>query len=167
MTKAPIPGSRGTRSLEAPDPRADGRRRLVLIDCDRVVISRTVAGVRMRISLAPRAFRGIVLRLVSLDEVGFRYEIRLAHDDPDLAVPLVESNSETEAHAQWRHWARFLGLPRLVERVEGTYELIRSTVPGVMPGARRRGRGRGSKRVRFLTRRKVGRLEFGARIGCD
>lgn len=166
MTMPPTAGSGGVLRIEAPDARADGRRRVVLIARDRVVIARGVAGVFMRIALAPGAFRGILLRLASLDETGFHYEIRLLHRDPDLGVELAHSTDEAEARTEWRRWSRFFGLPRLVERTEGTYEPARSRFGSVVagqPGARRRGRGRGMRRARFLTRRKVGRPELLAR----
>ena len=108
MTLAPLPGSPGTRRLEVSDSRADERRRVVLIARDRVVIARSVAGVFMRIQLMPSAYRGILLRLASLDDAGFHYEIHLTHDDPDFGVLLARSDDEAEALAEWDLWSRFL-----------------------------------------------------------
>jgi len=165
-----MPGARAARRLEAPDSRADERRRVVLVARDRVVIARSVAGVFMQILLTPSAYRGILLRLVSLDDAGFHYEIHLAHQDPDFGVLLGQSDDEAEAHAEWDLWSRFLDLPTLVERVEGAYEAARPMIGEVVagePGPRRRGRGLGSRRARFLTRRKVGRPELCVRVESE
>ena len=170
MTLAPLPGSRGTRRLEVSDSRADERRRVVLVARDRVVIARSVAGVFMRIQLTPRAYRGILLRLATLDDAGFHYEIRLAHQDPDLDVLLAQCEDEAEAHAEWDLWSRFLELPTLVERVEGACQPARSMIGEVIasePRPRRRGGGLGTRRARFLTRRKVGRPELCVRVASE
>jgi hypothetical protein len=170
MTLAPLPGSRGTRRLEVSDNRADERRRVVLVARDRVVIARSVAGVFMRLSLTPSAYRGILLRLASLDDAGFHYEIHLAHHDLDLNVLLAQCDNEAEAHAEWDLWSRFLELPRLVERVEGDCEPARPMIGEVVAskaGPHRRGRGVGARRARFLTRRKVGRPELCVRIESE
>ena len=170
MTLSPLPGSRGTRRLEASDGRADERRRVVLVARDRVVIARSVAGIFMRILLTPSAYRGILLRLASLDDAGFHYEIHLAHHDPDLDVLLGQCDDEAEAHAEWNLWSRFLELPTLVERVEGACEPARPLIGEVVasePGPRRRGCGLGSRRARFLTCRKMGRPELCVRVESE
>jgi hypothetical protein len=170
MTSAPIPGSRAARRLEAPDSRADERRRVVLVARDRIVIARSVGGVFMQILLTPSAYRGILLRLVNLDDAGFHYEIQLAHQDPDFSVQLARSDDEAKAHAEWDLWSRFLELPTLVERAEGAYEPGRPMIGGVVvsePGVRRRGGALASRRARFLTRRKVGRPELCVRVDSE
>ena len=167
MTSAPTPGSRGARRLEAPDGRADERRRVVLVARDRVVIARSVAGVFMQILLRPSAYRGVLLRLVSLDEAGFHYEISLAHQDPDFDVLLAQFDDEWEARGEWDLWSRFLELPTLVERTEGAWERARPMNGEVVanePRPRQRGRGMSSRRARFLIRRKVGRPELCVRV---
>jgi hypothetical protein len=163
MKLAQAASSNAARRIETGDMRADGRRRVVIVEEDRIAIARSVAGVFMRIAVAPSAYRGILLRVVSLDESGFHYEIRIAHRDPDLSVKLAESNDQAEAEIAWRRWARFFSLPTLVERIEGTLEPERATIGAVVarpPVGRRRGRGLRLRRARFLTRRKVGRPEL-------
>ena len=170
MTSAPMPGSRAARRLEAPDSRADERRRVVLVARDRVVIARSVGGVFMQILLAPSAYRGVLLRLVGLDDAGFHYEIHLTHDDPDFGVLLARSDDEAEALAEWDLGSRFLELPTLAERVEGAYEPARPMIGQVVadgPDPRRRATGMGSRRARFLTRRKIGRPELCVRVESD
>ena len=163
MKLAQAANSNAARRIEAGDARADGRRRIVIVEEDSIAIARSVAGVFMRIHLAPSAYRGILLRAVRLDEAGFHYEVHLAHRDPDLGVRLAEADDQGEAEAAWRGWARFFNLPTLVERVEGIVEPERAMIGALearAPGVRRRGRGLRLRRARFLTRRKVGRPEL-------
>jgi hypothetical protein len=165
MSSAPVSEPRVPRTFEAIDARADGRRRVVRVDRENIVIARAVRGVLMRIVLAIGAYRGVLLRIAGLDDGRFQYEVVIAHRDPDLGVALARCDDEAEARAEWSRWARFLALPTLVERVEGVYESARPTAGALAtsePSARRRGRV--SRRARFLTRRKVGRLELCARV---
>ncbi|HLJ71432.1 MAG TPA: DUF6101 family protein [Roseiarcus sp.] len=157
---APKPGAAEARRIIAADPRADGRRREVMLARGRVQIARSVAGVRMKISLAASAYRGVILRLRGFEAQRFSYEIELAHRDPDLSVTLLEASDDGEVQAEWRLWARFLGLPALVEREEGRPEpdAARLGELAVSPRKpRRRGGAMARRRPRFLTRRKTGR----------
>jgi hypothetical protein len=159
---APKPGVAEPRRIEASDPRADGRRRVVLLARDRVVIARSVAGVFMHIAMAPNAYRGVVLRLNALTDDVFHYEIRLTHRDPDLSVTLHEAIDDSEIQSEWRLWARFLGLPTLVEREEGRAEPEDAHLGEIAIAAtlaRRHGKTINSRRPRFLVRRKTGRLD--------
>jgi len=161
--RAPSPGSAAPRRIEAPDPRADGRRRVVLLARDRVEIARSVAGVYMHLTIAPNAYRGVLLRLTGASEYKFRYEVLLAHRDPDLNIVLAEADDDSDIQAEWRLWARFLGLPTLVERQDGRAEPEFSRLGKIAiaaPGPRRRGRILASRRARFLVRRKTGRAEL-------
>jgi len=157
--RAPRPGAAGPRRIEATDARADGRRRVVVLGRDRVVIARSVGGVFMNIALRPGAFRGVALRLRDLTDGVFHYDVRLLHRDPDLCVTLHEADDDREIEAEWRLWARFLGVPTLVEREDGRAEPDRPRLGAVViapGGLRRRGRTITARRPRFLTRRKVG-----------
>jgi uncharacterized protein DUF6101 len=157
---APRPGAFEPRSLIAADPRADGRRREVTLARGRVEIQRSIAGVRMNISLAASAYRGVVLRLRDMADQRFAYEVELRHNDPDLCVTLLEAEDDDEVQAEWRLWARYLGLPTLVEREEGRAEPDAARLGEITIGdrkPRRRGGAMARRRARFLTRRKVGR----------
>ena len=155
------------RRFAAPDPRADGRRRFVRLDGDKVAIHRVVGGVFMRVTVPTSAYRGVSLRVVDARGYGFAYEIRLVHADPDLSVALAETSDDSEIQAEWRLWARALGLPALIERVEGGDEpdqklLGRVAIRPSEP--RRRGKTILSRRPRFLARRKLGRPELCAQV---
>jgi hypothetical protein len=167
---APTPGSRETRRLEALDARADEGRRVTTIERDRVVIARGVGGVFMKIALTPAAYRGVALRLMSLDDQGFRYEIHLVHADAELDVELSACRDQVEAEAAWSLWARYFRLPMLVERVEGVYEPAAPMIGEVVAAPvadRRRGAELRGRRPRFLARRKMGRVEAAASIEIE
>jgi hypothetical protein len=168
MQAAPKFPAFAPRRFAAPDPRADGRRRLVRLDSDNVHIARVVAGVSMNVTVATSAYRGVALRVASASADGFTYEICLVHADPDLSVALAKVDDDLEVQAEWRLWARVLGLPALVERVEGRDEPDRPLMGRVAvreAAPRRRGRTITARRARFLTRRKVGRPELCQPIG--
>ena len=143
--------------IEAFDARADGSRRQVELSHDRIVISRRIDGVEMRVALEPRQFRGVLLAALIAEETDFLYLVRLVHADPELCVTLAQCGDERQARAHWRRWARAFRLPRLVERAEGEYEIDRAAEP---PIERRRGRATLRRRNRFMARRKMGRLGF-------
>lgn len=163
MQLAPKFSTFAPRRFAAPDPRADGRRRLVRLDSDNVHIARVVAGVSMNVTVATRAYRGVGLRVVGARDDGFSYEIRLVHADPDLCVALARADDDLDIQAEWRLWARVLGLPTLVERIEGRDEPD-SPLIGRAASPRRRGKTMAGRRARFLTRRKVGRPELCVRV---
>jgi hypothetical protein len=155
--------------IEASDPRADNRRRVIDLGPEAVVIRRAVKGVAMAIRVRPDAYRGVTLRLTGLSETGFRYEVRLLHRDPDLRVPLAEGEDRLAIEAQWRAWARFLRLPALVGRFETGDETANLAVVEIprRPWPRRRGKTVTARRARFLVRRKVGRSSPAPTIHCD
>ena len=160
MQSAPKYATFEARRFAAPDPRADGRRRFVRLDGDKVAIHRVVGGVFMRVTVPTSAYRGVALRVVDARDDGFAYEIRLVHADPDLSVALAETCDDSDIQAEWRLWARVLGLPALVERAEGCDEPDQELLGrvAIRPSApRRRGKTILSRRPRFLARRKLGR----------
>lgn len=109
--------------LVAEDPRADSGLREISIAADAIAIDRRVAGVKMRLSVPTRNFRGVSLSLRE-GARGFCYRVALIHADSELNVVLVESESEADAAAEWRAWAKFFGLPRLAQLAGGEIEAI-------------------------------------------
>jgi hypothetical protein len=167
MQAAPKYSAFEARRFAAPDPRADGRRRMVRLDGDKVAIDRVVGGVFMRVTVPTSAYRGVALRVIDGRDSGFTYEIRLLHADPDLSVALAETSDDEEIQAEWRLWARVLGLPALVERAEGCSEPDQQLLGrvAVRPAApRRRGKTILARRPRFLARRKLGRRELCVKV---
>ncbi len=91
--------------------------------------------------------------------------MKLAHRDPDLAVSLAEGHDQGAIEAEWRAWVRFLRLPALVGRAQGSDVEVNTDATDIarrIPSPRRRGRALKGRRPRFLTRRKVGRATVGA-----
>jgi hypothetical protein len=166
--RVPLPGSSETLNFETADARADGRRRMVCLSRDLVVIARQREGVRMRIALRPHAFQGALLRVAVLADGAFRYEVSLAHRDPEFDVAVASCQDRRDAEAAWKSLARFVDAPALVEREAGRYEEV--FVPRRAAGivhARRRGRGVGARRPRFLARRKIGRGELAVAVSKE
>ena len=148
-----------TFRIEAADPRADNRRRVIQVAREGVAIRRKVRGVAMTIRVASSAYRGVALRIVGLDDGRFHYEVRLAHADPDLSVSLAEGHDQRAVETEWRRWVRFLRTPALVGRVHGKdveVNIDATDLAQRLPSARRRGRATTMRRPRFLTRRKTG-----------
>ena len=140
------------RRLVVRDARADGQRRHIELSRERVVIRRGIAGVPMTINIATRDFAGVSLRLRVSDDAVATFQLVLVHHDNDLTVPLAQAGEENDLHAAWRDWARFFGLPTLVERTLGHDTPERPA----LPAPRRRGSWITARRPRFLTRRKAG-----------
>lgn len=136
-----------------PDARADGRRRRVEFSPGRVVIERSVAGVAMKLSLEPRAFRGVALGVVVEDGLPI-YEVCLVHADAELSARLALADRETDALAALAQWAAWFRLPRLVEDVDGA--LIAAPCADERAPAPRRASPARARRARFLVRRKPG-----------
>jgi hypothetical protein len=102
--------------IVAEDPRADGGQRRITLCADTIGIDRSLAGVRMKLALPVRAYRGVALTVVE----GARetwYRVALDHADPDLRVTLAESRDAEALVAEWRGWAKYFRLPRLAQGV--------------------------------------------------
>ena len=141
------------------DARADGGRRQVSFDAGRVLIERSYSGISMRVGIAASSYAGVALAL-SLDAGGSpKYRILLAHRDADLSVVLHECDGE-DSVAEWKSWARYFALPRLVERFDGGFDKATNNLGQVELGAanasRRRGAWISRRRPRFLARRRIG-----------
>lgn len=120
----PAGSGRGTRldpfslplSFLASDAAADERVRHVELHRERVVVRRSLAGMRMALNLPVAAFTGVALRLLAGEGGALdSFAVILEHRDPALALPLFVSAEADEALAEWRSWGNVLGLPLLVE----------------------------------------------------
>src|SRR5271170_1075670 len=79
--------------FEAADAAADGRRRVVDLHRERVVLRRSVGGMRMALNMPVAAFRGVALRLTGkADETPSAITVVLEHGDPALSLPLFSSS---------------------------------------------------------------------------
>jgi Family of unknown function (DUF6101) len=166
----PVPSPNRRLRIEADDPRADNRRRVIDIAREAVVIHRSVAGVTMTIRAPSIAYRGVALRLAKLPGDSVRCEARLEHRDPDLSVLLAEGEDQAVIEGRWRDWAGFFRLPALVECIDAATQAASLEVAGIArrrPCARRGGKASTARRPRFLARRKVGLPAFAAPVDAD
>jgi hypothetical protein len=144
----------------ASDAAADGRVRDIELHRRRVVVRRTLSGMRMALNLPVAAFAGVALKLTAGAD-GAEAAVMLAHKDPGLALPLFVSCEGDDATAEWRVWGAVLGLPLLVEEEDGWREVF-ARLGGLRLGEVRARRRRHSvlrkRRPSILMRRQPGRL---------
>jgi Family of unknown function (DUF6101) len=107
--------------FEAADETADERRRVIDLHRERVVVRRSVSGMRMALNMPVSAFRGVVIRLNQKDDAPpSAIDVVLEHGDPALSLPLFSSETADEIVAEWQAWGRVLGLPLLVAERDGS-----------------------------------------------
>ena len=107
--------------FEAADEAADEQRRVVDLHRERVVVRRSVRGMRMALNLPVAAFRGVAIRMNgSTSEPPTPIDVVLEHGDPALSLPLFSSTACDDIVAEWQSWGRVLGLPLLVAERDGT-----------------------------------------------
>lgn len=106
----------------ASDEAADERLRFVDLHRERVVMRRSVRGMRMALNLPVKAFRGVAIRLVftEADKVPSSLAVVLEHGDPALSLPLFAAAESDDIVAVWQSWGRVLGLPLLVVESDGS-----------------------------------------------
>jgi len=150
--------------FEAADETADERRRVVDLYRERVVVRRSVHGMRMALNLPVAAFRGVAIRLSGkADEPPSTIAVVLEHGDPSLSLPLFASDTSDEIVAEWQSWGRVLGLPLLVAEGDGTLRepfarlgALRIEVP---TWRRRRKSAIARRRPSILLRRRPGNAQ--------
>src|SRR5215469_9919562 len=149
--------------FEAADAGADGSRRVVDLHRERVVLRRSVRGMRMALNLPVAAFRGVAIRLIGeAGQAPSAIAVMLEHDDPSLSLPLFLTEQSDDVVAEWQSWGRALGLPLLVAEGDGSLREPFARLGAVRiaaPIGRRRRRGTiARRRPSRLLRRKATRL---------
>jgi hypothetical protein len=142
----------------ASDAAADGREREIELHRERVVLRRSVGGMRMALNMPLSAFAGVALRVQGNEGA---VAIVLAHKDPGLALPLCVTADTDDVMADWRSWGQVLGLPLLVEDNGNTREAFAriGQVRIARPRPRRRRRSAlKRRRSAMLMRRLPGKL---------
>ena len=149
--------------FEAADEAADERRRVVDLHRERVVLRRSVRGIRMAVNMPVKAYRGVAIRLKG--EAGQPPDaiaVVLEHSDPALSLSLFSSPDREEIVAEWQSWSRVLGLPLLVADTDGSLREPFATLGAVRiekPTWRRRRRSAvARRRPSRLMRRRPGKL---------
>ena len=156
----------------AADEAADERLRVVDLHRERVVLRRSVRGMRMALNLPVASFRGVAIRLIGeAGQVPSAIAVMLEHDDSALSLPLFLAKESDDVVAEWQAWGRALGLPLLVAEGDGNLREPFARLGAVRiaaPLARRRRRGAIARRrpLRSL-RRKVTRLPDAPEVHRD
>ena len=134
-------GGREVAARASPDPRADGGRRMVLIERRCVTIRRRVRGVKMHLSLPIKSYFGVAIGREQRRDGAF-YRISLAHRDPELCVTLKEARDLAAMRDAQRQFAAFFAMPLLfaggAQPVAGGGRPRRTAAQG-RSGKRRRG----------------------------
>lgn len=141
----------------ASDAAADERVRDVELHRERVVVRRTLAGMRMALNLPLSAFSGIGLQVIA-NATGAYCAVVLAHKDPGLVLPLFLSREADDAMAEWRRWAAALGLPLLLHDQAAGWRDAFARIGGVRvasPCPRRRRRSALRKRRPMMLMRRL------------
>jgi hypothetical protein len=146
----------------ASDAAADERVRDIELHRERVVVRRSVSGMRMALNLPLTAFSGVGLE-VRMNAVGAHCAVVLAHKDPGLVLPLFLSREADDAMAEWKSWASALGLPLLLHDEDTGWRdafarMGRVRIAGPAPRRRRRSALR-KRRPTILMRRQAGKLD--------
>jgi hypothetical protein len=148
--------------FEAADEAADERLRVIDLHRERVVVRRSVRGMRMALNLPVAGFRGVAIRLIGKkDEPLSSISVVLEHGDPALSLPLFSSSASDEIVVEWQSWGRVLGLPLLVADGDGSLREPFARLGAVRieaPTWRRRRRSAiARRRPSALLRRRAGR----------
>jgi hypothetical protein len=105
----------------AADDGADERLRVVDLHRERVVLRRSVRGIRMALNMPVKAYRGVAIRLSgTAGTAPGAIAVVLEHRDPALSLPLYACAEGNDIVAVWQSWARVLGLPLLVAESDGS-----------------------------------------------
>jgi hypothetical protein len=152
--------------FEAADAAADEQRRIVELHRERVVLRRSVRGMRMAVNVPVAAFRGVAIRLQgqadanSANPLPTEIAVVLEHADPALSLPLFASPECDDIVAEWQSWGRVLGLPLLVAEGDGSLREPFARLGAVRVEAptwrRRRRTAIGRRRSARLLRRRPG-----------
>jgi hypothetical protein len=155
--------------FETRDAAADGSVRLVELTRERVVVRRSVRGMRMAVNLPIASYLGVALRIeppggTSAGAVA----LMLEHRDGALSLPLYRADDGTDIVAEWQSWARVLKLPLLVAGADGGLREAFARIGAVRVAAplprRRKYSSIKTRRPSIFLRRKPGRRLEGAAV---
>jgi hypothetical protein len=149
--------------FEAADEAADERLCVVDLHRERVVLRRSVRGMRMALNMPVAAYKGVAIRLSGGKEAEpSSIAVVLEHADPALSLPLFSAPEADDIVAEWQSWGRVLGLPLLVAEGDGKLRepFARLGALRIEPPAwrRRRRSAIARRRPSRLLRRRAGKL---------
>ena len=137
----------------AADERTDDGTRIIEIGRERVLLLRSVHGVRMRLHIPLDGFLGIAARALVAPGEADRIAISLEHRDPALSIVLHVGEEIDELLAEWQLWGRVLDRPLLIAGLDGRLRLPVATRVSTASRRRRRTPLR-KRRPYFFARRK-------------
>jgi hypothetical protein len=146
----------------AKDAAADERVRHIELHRERIVVRRSLGGMRMALNMPVSAFSGVAMRMTRGEgELAGTVSIVLEHKDPSLALTLFVAAEADDAMAEWRSWGNVLGLPLLVED-DGKLREPFARMGGVRIGRVRQRRRRHNaikrRRPMMSLRRRMGKI---------
>ena len=147
----------------AADDAADERLRVVDLHPERVVVRRSVGGIRMALNMPVANYRGVAIRLSGPDgQAPDAIAVVLEHRDPALSLPLYASAERDDIVAEWQSWGRVLNLPLLVAEADGSVREPFARLGALRVEAptwrRRRRSAIARRRPSRLMRRRAGKL---------
>lgn len=151
--------------VAAVDPTADGNTRIAEIDRERVLVLRSVRGVRMRLNLPLAHFLGVSMRAYPGNVAAEgSLALVLEHRDSALSVPLQYAAEAEDLYTDWRLWARTLGRPLLTSAADGGLRSNPATLAPIAIGEsaprRRRRTALKKRRPTIHLRRMWGRVRI-------
>jgi hypothetical protein len=131
---------------------------LVEIDRERVLLTRSVRGVRMRLNLPLANFLGVAVRLIApRPDAAASIAIVLEHRDANLSVPLHVADDSGDLLADWQLWGAVLRKKLLVADGGGSlrepFEMIGGVALGNSGPRRLRRTALGKRRPKSFRRR--------------
>jgi hypothetical protein len=131
------------------------------------MVRRTVAGIRMALSVPLATYVGVALRPFMADGTDL-FAITLEHRDPNLSVPLHLGHDGEAVVAEWQVWGEVLRLPLYIGDLDGTLHdpfarALRLQARPPFPRRRRRNAIH-ARRPRLALRRTPGRLSAATRV---
>jgi len=149
--------------FEAADEAADAKLCVVDLHRERVVLRRSVGGMRMALNMPVAAYRGVAIKVYGgPGRVPDAMAVVLEHSDPALSLPLFAAAESDDIVAEWQSWARVLGLPLLVAGADGQFREPFARIGAVRIAAptwrRRRRSAIARRRPSRLLRRRAGAL---------
>jgi hypothetical protein len=132
-------------------------------EADRLLAAtRRLGQAAARIILPLADYRGVAIRIVpGASEDEDRVAVVLSHAAPAQEVLLFEADDDENVIAEWRLWATMLGLPLLMEGLDGrtvAAETRLGEVDVARPRPRRRHSYLSARRPRFLSRRRASKM---------
>jgi hypothetical protein len=131
-------------------------------EADRLEAALRLGAVAEKIVLPLDDYRGVAIRIVpGASEEEDRVAVVLSHSSTAQELVLYEADDDQNVIAEWRLWGATLGLPLLMEGLDGRTVAAEERLGDIevsRPRPRRRHALLSGRRPRFLTRRRTGKL---------